>query len=128
MCDMAEPATPAMSFGDRMMMNARARRHQEEVHTRAWWPCQAWENWLQHAIADQQQQACDAVAAATHKKKLPSIPKELAPAVIIPEVDMCALVNPRFVFMIAFYRIYVCGLGRLGLIEKNDALLLSLAG
>lgn len=73
---MAEPAAAAtaattMSFGDRVVMGARARRHQEESQ-RAWWPCQAWENWLQHAIADQQ------------RKKLPPPPPPSVPPVPPP--------------------------------------------
>ena len=61
-----EPAAAAMSFGDRMMMNVRAtaRRQQEEVNGgRAWWPCQAWEHWLQHAIAERE------IEAAEHQKQ-----------------------------------------------------------
>ncbi|XP_032456935.1 serine/threonine-protein kinase Doa isoform X12 [Nasonia vitripennis] len=46
-----EQAPTNMSFGDRMMLGARTRRQQQEA-ARAWWPCQAWENWLQHAIAE----------------------------------------------------------------------------
>lgn len=96
-----EQVSANMSFGDRMMLGARTRRQQQEA-ARAWWPCQAWENWLQHAIAErdlveveQQPQTCRTVRHRNHHhqqqqqecpaKKLMTTPEEL-PVMPPPEV------------------------------------------